>query len=109
MSLVAVVVPLDRLRQAADYYANLRPNSVVLSGDGTGMVPLYASGTLLVVEPQDFKSLPERNFGSEEDALVTHKIGKHWTLLAEAGRHRRGSATVYFDTNKYWLRTEFTS
>ena len=47
------------------------------------------------------------NYGHEWDALVSHKIGKHWTLLAEAGRYVRGVVGAYFDTNKYWLQTEF--
>ncbi len=59
LSPLAVVVPRDQLWHAAEFYASLRPNAQVMSGDGVGMVPLYAPGTLIVVEPADYKALKE--------------------------------------------------
>jgi len=59
LSPVAVVLPKEKLRQAAEYYARLRPNAVVLKGDGEGMMPLYAPGTLLVMEPISYDDLKE--------------------------------------------------
>ena len=45
------------------------------------------------------------NYGNEWDAVVTHKIGKHWTLLAK-GAHYDGKPP-YFDTDRIWLQTEY--
>lgn len=59
LSPVAVVVPADRVWSAAQYYASLRPNAIVVKGDGDGMQPLYASGTVLVVEADDYRTLRE--------------------------------------------------
>ncbi len=59
LSPVAVVLPVDKLWDAANYYAILRPGAIVLSAGGTGMMPLYASGTLLVIEPIPYDQLKE--------------------------------------------------
>jgi hypothetical protein len=77
LSPVAVVLPADKLWAAANYYAGLRPNAVVLSGDGDGMMPLYSSGTLLVVEPIPFARLQEGMSAIYRDAdgkLVAHYL-----------------------------------
>ncbi len=59
LSPVAVVLPVDKVRSAAEYYARLRPNSAVLDGYGAGMMPLYAPGTLVVVERIPYDQLKE--------------------------------------------------
>lgn len=46
------------------------------------------------------------NYGSEWDAIVTHKFGKYWTVLAKAAHY--DGKPPFFDTNKFWLQTEFT-
>jgi hypothetical protein len=45
------------------------------------------------------------DYGSEWDAMVSHKIGKNWGLFAEAA-HYEGRAP-YFDTDKFWLWVQF--
>ncbi|HVW22159.1 MAG TPA: S24/S26 family peptidase [Opitutaceae bacterium] len=59
LSPLATVVPASEVRKAAEYYASLRPGAVVLNGEGDGMMPLYSSGTLIVVERLDFDALKE--------------------------------------------------
>jgi hypothetical protein len=59
LSPVAVLVQPDRVWSAAQYYASLRPNTTVVKGDGKGMLPLYAPGTVLVVEGANYNTLRE--------------------------------------------------
>jgi hypothetical protein len=73
-----------------------------------GTVPLPKATPLKVVYHKFESDFGGQDYGHEWDAMITHKIGAHWTLLAEAGRYHRGSASGYFDTNKYWLQTEFS-
>lgn len=46
------------------------------------------------------------NYGDEWDGLVTHKLTKHWVVLAKAA-HYNGKPP-FFDTDKLWLQTEYT-
>ncbi len=59
LSPLAVVLPRDKILAAAEYYASLRPNALVMRGDDVGMMPLYLPGTLLVVEPIPYATLKE--------------------------------------------------
>jgi hypothetical protein len=59
LSPAAVVVPAGQVWSAAQYYAKLRPNAVAIHGEGSGMLPLYSSGTALVVEGADYSTLKE--------------------------------------------------
>jgi hypothetical protein len=45
------------------------------------------------------------NYGNEWDAVVSHKIGKNWTLLAKYARY--DGKPPYFDTDKVWGQVEF--
>ncbi len=45
------------------------------------------------------------DYGSEWDAVVTHKIGKNWTLFAQLA-HYEGKAP-FFDTDKLYLHVAF--
>lgn len=73
----------------------------------SGGIPLPGPTPLKIVYHRFKSDFGDLDYGHEWDALVTHKIGKHWTLLAEAGRYYRGVVGAYFNTNKYWLQTEF--
>jgi len=61
------------------------PGAFLLRGQGRSMQPLYASGTLLVVQPQPYETL-ERGmtvvFTNDENRSVTHvlvaKTGNGW-------------------------------
>jgi hypothetical protein len=59
LSPVATMVSPSEVRTAAEYCARLRPGAFVLVGDGNGMMPLYPSGSALVVEPKPFSELKE--------------------------------------------------
>jgi hypothetical protein len=72
-----------------------------------GTVPLSKATPLKVLYHKFNSDLGRLDYGHEWDAMITQKIGGHWTLLAEGGRYHRGSASGYFDTNKYWIQTEF--
>ena len=59
LSPVAVVVPADQVWSAAQYYAKLRPNAIAVKGEGDGMLQLYSTGTVLVVEGSEYSTLKE--------------------------------------------------
>jgi hypothetical protein len=71
-------------------------------------IPLPGPTPLKLVYHRFKSDLGGIDYGHEWDALITHKFGQHWTLLAEGGRYDRGVVGAYFNTNKYWLQTEFT-
>lgn len=70
---------------------------------GTSALPGFPAKVIYHSFRSDFG---DHDYGSEWDFLVTHKIDKHWMLLAKAA-HYEGK-TPYFDTDKYWLQTEYT-
>jgi len=74
----------------------------------TGVAPLPAALALKVMYHWFKSDFGDLDYGREFDAMLTYKLGKHWTVLGEAGRYRRGLIGPYFDTNKYWLQTEFS-
>ena len=77
LSPVAVLLPPDQVRPAAQYYANLRPGAFVLTGEGNGMMPLYAAGTVIVIEPVPFDTLRAGMtvlFHSQYDGRVAHYL-----------------------------------
>lgn len=74
----------------------------------SGTIPLPGPTPLKLVYHKFESDFAHLDYGHEYDAMISHKIGAHWTLLAEAGCYRRGAATGYFDTNKYWLQSEFS-
>ncbi|HVU36498.1 MAG TPA: alginate export family protein [Opitutaceae bacterium] len=45
------------------------------------------------------------DYGNEWDAVITHKIGKSWTVLAKCARY--DGKPPFFDTDKFWLQTEY--
>src|SRR6185312_13487714 len=70
-------------------------------------IPLPRNIPLKMVYHRFESDFAHLDYGKEYDALVTHRIGAHWTLLAEIGRYRRGRAPGYFDSTKFWVQTEF--
>ena len=46
------------------------------------------------------------DYGNELDAVLTHKIGKAWLLMAKYAHY--DGKPPFFDTDKVWLQTEFT-
>jgi hypothetical protein len=88
LSPAAVVVPADQVWSAAQYYAKLRPNAIVVAGEGDGMTPLYSAGTVLVVEGVEYSTLKEGMtvmFRDERGIRVTHLLLKRtpdgWSTL----------------------------
>jgi hypothetical protein len=54
----------------------------------------------------DYKSdSGDLDYGTEWDAVVTHKIAKYWTLMAKVARY--SAKPPFFDTDKFWLQVEF--
>ena len=49
--------PLGEARQQADRVVATTPGSFIVRGTGNSMLPLYSSGTLLVVKPVAFEKL----------------------------------------------------
>ena len=45
------------------------------------------------------------DYGSEWNAIVSHKFGKNWTVLAKLARYN--AKGPFFDTDKFWLQTEY--
>ncbi len=93
LSPLAVVVPREKLWQAAEYYSRLRPGSAVLSGEGEDMMPLYAPGTLLVVEPILYDDLKEGmtailrdQAGMRAARFLVEKTPKGWTTRRLAAK-----------------------
>ena len=79
LSPVAVLVPADKALSAAQYYASLRPNAVAVTGTGDGMMPLYSSGTVLVVDGVDYSTLRQGMtvmFRNQQGFRVTHFLVK---------------------------------
>jgi hypothetical protein len=88
ISPVAMVLPADKVFPAAQYYASLRPNAIVVKGEGSGMQPLYRSGTVLVVEAEPYGALREGMsvmFNGEDQTRVVHYLLRRnpegWTTL----------------------------
>ncbi|HVZ64452.1 MAG TPA: alginate export family protein [Lacunisphaera sp.] len=67
----------------------------------------FAGGFPAKVVFHDFASdLDGVDYGREWDALVSHKIGNHWNVLAKVARYEAGGP--YFDTTRYWLQCEYS-
>lgn len=88
MSPVAMVLPAAKVWSAAQYYASLRPKAFAVRGEGTGMEPLYRSGTVVVVEEQPYGMLREGMsvmFNDHDNTRVVHYLLKRnptgWTTL----------------------------
>jgi hypothetical protein len=99
--------PLATLH-AFDGWADLFLNTPV-----AGLRDLYATAGIALpggfpvkIAYHDFTSdVGSLGYGHEWDAQVTHQIGKRWTLLAKVARYEAGGP--FFDTDKFWLQTEF--
>lgn len=77
LSPVALLLPPDQVKSAAQYYAELRPGAFVLTGEGNGMMPLYSAGTVIVVDPVPYRTLQEGMtvlFLSPHDGRVAHYL-----------------------------------
>jgi hypothetical protein len=56
----------------------------------------------------DYKSdYGSADYGSEWDAVITHKIDKNWTAFAQIA-HYEAKAAPYFDTDKFYLSLSFS-
>jgi hypothetical protein len=79
LSPAAVVVPAGKAFAAAQYYASLRPNAMAVTGVGDGMMPLYSSGTVLVIDGVDYSTLHQGMtvmFRNHDGFRVTHFLVK---------------------------------
>ncbi|HTL68031.1 MAG TPA: alginate export family protein [Lacunisphaera sp.] len=67
----------------------------------------FAGGFPVKVVFHDFASdVGGADYGREWDALVSHKVGQHWNVLAKVARYE--AAGPYFDTTRYWLQFEYS-
>jgi hypothetical protein len=88
MSPIAMEVPADKVWSAAQYYASLRADEMVVKGEGTGMEPLYRPGTVMVIQTQPYGTLREGMsvmYNEEGGNRVVHFLLKRnpagWTTL----------------------------
>lgn len=64
-------------------------------------------GFPITVVYHDFHSdFGDLSYGSEWDAVVAHKVTKHWTVLAKLARYSAGGP--FSNTHKAWLQTEYS-
>ncbi len=47
------------------------------------------------------------DFGSEWDAVASHKFGKHWTALAKYAYYDGEDAPFAFTLHRFWMQVEF--
>ena len=85
-----------------------------LNTPANGLRDLYAyAGTALPggfpvrIVYHDFHSdFGDLSYGSEWDAVISHKIASHWTALAKVARY--SASGPFFDTHRFWLQTEYS-
>jgi hypothetical protein len=86
---------------------------VFLTTPAAGLRDSYASvgvalphGFPVKVSYHEYRSdFGSHDYGNEWDALVTHKVGKNWTVLAKYAHY--DGKPPFFDLDRVWLQTEF--
>ena len=47
------------------------------------------------------------DFGTEWDAIMTRKFGKHWTGLIKYAHYDGQDPSFAFDAQRFWVQVEF--
>ena len=97
LSPMAIVVAPTKVQSAAEAFAARHPPAFVFLGDSEDLVPRYVSGTVLIVEPGDYKSLARGAtvvFRSPENGPVVRML----TRKTSAGWLTRGFRSRKEDT-----------